>query len=123
PVIRESGGDRSPVTGGTRVTSDRILVEITQEPGKSFLDRMIALVEGASRRKTPNEIALNILLAGLTLIFMIVVATTIMKISVNPASRMLSAISFGVLRREAPSTSAIMRSMKDWPGSWVISTM
>jgi K+-transporting ATPase ATPase B chain len=75
PVIRESGGDRSAVTGGTRVTSDRIVVEITQEPGKSFLDRMIALVEGAERRKTPNEIALNILLAGLTLIFMIVVVT------------------------------------------------
>ncbi len=75
PVIRESGGDRSAVTGGTRVTSDRIVVEITQEPGQSFLDRMIALVEGAARRKTPNEIALNILLAGLTLIFMIVVAT------------------------------------------------
>jgi potassium-transporting ATPase ATP-binding subunit len=75
PVIRESGGDRSAVTGGTRVLSDRIVVEITQEPGQSFLDRMIALVEGAERRKTPNEIALNILLAGLTLIFMIVVAT------------------------------------------------
>jgi K+-transporting ATPase ATPase B chain len=75
PVIRESGGDRSAVTGGTRVLSDRILVEITQEPGHSFLDRTIALVEGAARRKTPNEIALNILLAGLTLIFMIVVAT------------------------------------------------
>ena len=75
PVIRESGGDRSAVTGGTRVTSDRIVVEITQEPGQSFLDRMIALVEGAERRKTPNEIALNILLAALTLIFMIVVAT------------------------------------------------
>jgi K+-transporting ATPase ATPase B chain len=75
PVIRESGGDRSAVTGGTRVTSDRIVVEITQEPGKSFLERMIALVEGAERRKTPNEIALNILLAGLTLVFMIVVAT------------------------------------------------
>ncbi len=75
PVIRESGGDRSAVTGGTRVLSDRILVEITQEPGHSFLDRMIALVEGAQRRKTPNEIALGILLAGLTLIFMIVVAT------------------------------------------------
>src|SRR5579883_1081570 len=75
PVIRESGGDRSAVTGGTRVTSDRIVVEITQEPGKSFLDRMIALVEGAERRKTPNEIALNILLAGLTLIFLIVVVT------------------------------------------------
>src|SRR5664280_2329333 len=75
PVIRESGGDRSAVTGGTRVLSDRIVVEITQEPGQSVLDRMIALVEGASRRKTPNEIALNILLAALTLIFMIVVAT------------------------------------------------
>jgi K+-transporting ATPase ATPase B chain len=75
PVIRESGGDRSAVTGGTRVTSDRIVVEITQEPGRSFLDRMIALVEGAERRKTPNEVALNILLAALTLIFIIVVAT------------------------------------------------
>src|SRR5664279_4975362 len=75
PVIRESGGDRSAVTGGTRVLSDRIVVQITQEPGHSFLDRMISLVEGAARRKTPNEIALNILLAGLTLIFMIVVAT------------------------------------------------
>jgi potassium-transporting ATPase ATP-binding subunit len=75
PVIRESGGDRSAVTGGTRVLSDRIVVEITQEPGHSFLDRMIGLVEGAARRKTPNEIALNILLAGLTLVFMIVVAT------------------------------------------------
>ena len=75
PVIRESGGDRSAVTGGTRVLSDQITVEITQEPGHSFLDRMIALVEGAARRKTPNEIALNILLAGLTLIFMVVTAT------------------------------------------------
>src|SRR5579863_414429 len=75
PVIRESGGDRSAVTGGTRVTSDQLIIEITQEPGQSFIERMIALVEGAERRKTPNEIALNILLAGLTLIFMIVVAT------------------------------------------------
>jgi K+-transporting ATPase ATPase B chain len=75
PVIRESGGDRSAVTGGTRVLSDRIVVQITQDPGHSFLDRMITLVEGAERRKTPNEIALNILLAGLTLVFMIVVAT------------------------------------------------
>jgi K+-transporting ATPase ATPase B chain len=73
PVVRESGGDRSAVTGGTRVLSDRIVVEITQEPGQSFLDRMIALVEGAERRKTPNEIALNILLAGLTLVFLMVV--------------------------------------------------
>jgi potassium-transporting ATPase ATP-binding subunit len=73
PVIREAGGDRSAVTGGTRVLSDRVVVEITQEPGQSFLDRMIALVEGADRRKTPNEIALGILLAGLTLIFLAVV--------------------------------------------------
>jgi K+-transporting ATPase ATPase B chain len=73
PVIREAGGDRSAVTGGTRVLSDRIVVEITQEPGKSFLDRMIALVEGAERRKTPNEIALGILLAALTLVFMFVI--------------------------------------------------
>ena len=64
PVIRESGGDRSAVTGGTRVLSDRIVVRVTSQPGESFLDRMIALVEGASRQKTPNEIALDILLAG-----------------------------------------------------------
>ncbi len=75
PVIREAGGDRSAVTGGTRVLSDRIVVEITQEPGRSFLDRMIALVEGAERRKTPNEIALGILLAALTLIFIVVVVS------------------------------------------------
>jgi K+-transporting ATPase ATPase B chain len=73
PVIREAGGDRSAVTGSTKVLSDRIVVEITQEPGKSFLDRMIALVEGAERRKTPNEVALGILLAALTLVFMLVV--------------------------------------------------
>ncbi len=72
PVIRESGGDRSAVTGGTRVVSDRIVVQITTDPGESFLDRMIALVEGAKRQKTPNEIALTILLVGLTLIFLIV---------------------------------------------------
>lgn len=74
-VIRESGGDRSAVTGGTRVMSDRIVVRITADPGETFLDRMIALVEGAKRQKTPNEIALTILLVGLTLIFLIVVAT------------------------------------------------
>jgi potassium-transporting ATPase ATP-binding subunit len=73
PVIRESGGDRSAVTGGTRVLSDRLVVEVTQEPGQSFLDRMIALVEGVERRKTPNEIALNILLAALTLVFLVVI--------------------------------------------------
>ncbi|HEY1843085.1 MAG TPA: potassium-transporting ATPase subunit KdpB [Mycobacterium sp.] len=75
PVIRESGGDRSAVTGGTTVLSDRIVVKITQEPGKSFIDRMIALVEGANRQKTPNEIALNILLAALTIIFVFAVVT------------------------------------------------
>jgi K+-transporting ATPase ATPase B chain len=75
PVIRESGGDRSAVTGGTRVLSDWIVVRITSNPGQTFLDRMIALVEGAVRQKTPNEIALNILLAGLTLVFLLVVVT------------------------------------------------
>lgn len=75
PVIRESGGDRSAVTGGTTVLSDRIVVQITQKPGESFVDRMIALVEGANRQKTPNEIALNILLAALTIIFVFAVAT------------------------------------------------
>ena len=75
PVIREAGGDRSAVTGGTRLLSDHLVVEVTQEPGKSFLDRMIALVEGAERRKTPNEIALNILLAGLTITFLAAVVT------------------------------------------------
>ncbi len=75
PVIRESGGDRSAVTGGTRVLSDQIVVRVTQRPGESFLDRMIALVEGSSRQKTPNEIALDILLVGLTAIFLIAVAT------------------------------------------------
>jgi potassium-transporting ATPase ATP-binding subunit len=75
PVIRESGGDRSAVTGGTKVLSDRIVVQITSKPGETFIDRMIALVEGASRQKTPNEIALNILLASLTIIFMLAVIT------------------------------------------------
>ena len=75
PVIREAGGDRSAVTAGTRVISDEIRVRVTQEPGQGFLDRMIALVEGAQRQKTPNEIALTILLVGLTIIFLIAVAT------------------------------------------------
>jgi K+-transporting ATPase ATPase B chain len=75
PVIRESGGDRSSVTGGTRVLSDRVVVRVSSKPGESFLDRMIALVEGASRQKTPNEIALNILLAGLTIIFLLATVT------------------------------------------------
>ncbi len=75
PVIRESGGDRCAVTGGTKVLSDRIVVQITQTPGESFIDRMISLVEGANRQKTPNEIALNILLGALTLIFLMAVVT------------------------------------------------
>ncbi len=75
PVIREAGGDRSAVTGGTRLLSDRLVIEVTQEPGQSFLDRMIALVEGAERRKTPNEIALNILLAALTITFLAATVT------------------------------------------------
>lgn len=75
PVIRESGGDRSAVTGGTRVVSDWLKLRVTARPGESFLDRMIAMVEGASRQKTPNEVALNILLVGMTIIFLIVVVT------------------------------------------------
>src|SRR5207244_11347167 len=77
PVIRESGGDRSSVTGGTKVLSDRIVVRITADPGQSFLDRMIALVEGAARQKTPNEIALHILLVGLTLVFLFACVTLV----------------------------------------------
>lgn len=75
PVIREAGGDKSSVTGGTKVLSDKIKVVVTTRPGESFLDKMIALVEGASRQKTPNEIALTILLAAFTLVFVIVCIT------------------------------------------------
>src|SRR6185437_4873861 len=75
PVLRESGGDRSAVTGGTKVLSDQLIIRITADPGGTFLDRMIALVEGASRQKTPNEIALTILLSGLTIIFLLAIAT------------------------------------------------
>src|SRR5207249_3071250 len=75
PVIRESGGDRSAVTGGTKVLSDRIVIKITTKPGETFIDRMINLVEGAARQKTPNEIALNILLASLTIVFLLAVVT------------------------------------------------
>jgi K+-transporting ATPase ATPase B chain len=77
PVIRESGGDRSAVTGGTKVLSDRIVVRIGVDPGESFLDRMIGLVEGAARQKTPNEIALHILLVGLTLVFLFACVTLV----------------------------------------------
>ena len=75
PVIREAGGDRSAVTGGTRVLSDRIVIRVAADPGEGFIDRMIALVEGAERRKTPNEIALHILLVALTLVFLLAVVT------------------------------------------------
>ncbi|MGO4490269.1 potassium-transporting ATPase subunit KdpB [Microbacterium sp. 2RAF4] len=92
PVIRESGGDRSAVTGGTRVLSDRIVVRVTSKPGETFVDRMIALVEGASRQRTPNEIALNILLASLSIIFVVVV------LALNPiASYAASPVSIPVL--------------------------
>ncbi len=92
PVVRESGGDRSAVTGGTRVLSDRIVVRITSQPGETFVDRMIALVEGASRQRTPNEIALSILLASLSIVFVIVVLT------LNPiASYAASPVSIPVL--------------------------
>ena len=74
-MIREAGGDRSSVTGGTQVLSDWIIVEVTANPGEAFLDRMIALVEGAKRQKTPNEIALDILLAALTIVFLLATAT------------------------------------------------
>lgn len=92
PVVRESGGDRSSVTGGTRVLSDRLLVRITSTPGQTFVDRMIALVEGASRRKTPNEVALDVLLATLTLVFLVVTLT------LNPlASSVAPPVSLAVL--------------------------
>ena len=92
PVVRESGGDRSAVTGGTRVLSDRIVVRITSQPGETFVDRMIALVEGADRQRTPNEIALNILLASLSIVFLVVV------LALNPiASYSASPVSIPVL--------------------------
>ncbi len=92
PVVRESGGDRSAVTGGTRVLSDRIVVRITSQPGETFVDRMIALVEGAARQRTPNEIALNVLLASLSIVFVVVVLT------LNPlASYAASPVSIPVL--------------------------
>ena len=94
PVIRESGGDRSAVTGGTRVLSDSVRVKITSNPGETFLDRMIALVEGAQRQKTPNEIALNILIAGLTLIFLLAVdfAATISPVTASTSAGVRCAV-------------------------------
>src|SRR5580704_7419580 len=99
PVIRESGGDRSAVTGGTRVLSDEIKVRITSNPGETFLDRMISLVEGASRQKTPNEIALNILLAGLTIIFLLAVVTLLVCLIPTTIGGLLSAIGIAGMDR------------------------
>src|SRR5690606_5287336 len=89
PVIRESGGDRSSVTGGTKVLSDWLVVRISVNPGETFLDRMISMVEGAKRQKTPNEIALNILLAALTIVFLLAAATLLpfSKYAVNAAGQ------------------------------------
>jgi potassium-transporting ATPase ATP-binding subunit len=103
PVIRESGGDRSAVTGGTRVLSDGIVVKITTRPGESFIDRMIALVEGADRQKTPNEIALNILLAGLTIAFVLAV-TTLQPFAVYSSAHQSIIVLVGLLVCLAPTT-------------------
>jgi K+-transporting ATPase ATPase B chain len=109
PVIRESGGDRSAVTGGTRVLSDRIVVKISTTPGESFIDRMIALVEGADRQKTPNEIALNILLAGLTLVFILAV-TTLQPFAIYSAAPQSIIVLIGLLVCLAPTTIGALLS-------------
>jgi K+-transporting ATPase ATPase B chain len=109
PVIREAGGDRSAVTAGTRVISDHIKVRVTQEPGQGFLDRMIALVEGAERQKTPNEIALTILLVGLTIIFLIAVAT-IPSFASYAGGRIPVAILAALLITLIPTTIAALLS-------------
>jgi K+-transporting ATPase ATPase B chain len=109
PVIREAGGDRSAVTGGTRLLSDFLVVEVTQEPGKSFLDRMIALVEGAERRKTPNEIALNILLAGLTITFLAAVVT-LQPFAIYAGSRQSQTVLIALLVALIPTTIGALLS-------------
>ena len=109
PVIREAGGDRSAVTGGTRLLSDQLVVEVTQEPGKSFLDRMIALVEGAERRKTPNEIALNILLAGLTITFLAAV-TTLQPYAIYAGSPQSMTVMIALLVALIPTTIGALLS-------------
>ena len=103
PVVRESGGDRSAVTGGTRVLSDSIVVRVTANPGETFLDRMIALVEGAQRQKTPNEIALSILLSGLTIVFLIAVAT-LLPLTVYAGARTTVTILIALLVCLIPTT-------------------
>src|SRR6478736_2808221 len=109
PVIREAGGDRSAVTGGTKLLSDRLVIEVTQEPGQSFLDRMIALVEGAERRKTPNEIALNILLAGLTITFLAAVVT-LQPYAVYAHSRQSQTVLIALLVALIPTTIGALLS-------------
>jgi len=109
PVIRESGGDRSSVTGGTRVLSDGIVVKISTKPGESFIDRMIALVEGANRQKTPNEIALNILLAGLTIAFVLAV-TTLQPFAVYSNAHQSIIVLVGLLVCLAPTTIGALLS-------------
>ncbi|MFI2105410.1 potassium-transporting ATPase subunit KdpB [Isoptericola sp. NPDC019693] len=109
PVIRESGGDRSAVTGGTRVLSDRIVVRITSKPGETFVDRMIALVEGASRQKTPNEVALSILLASLSIVF-VVVALTLNPIASYAASPVSVAVLVALLVCLIPTTIGALLS-------------
>ena len=110
PVIREAGGDRSGVTGGTRVLSDRIVVQITPRPGKSFLDRMIALVEGAIRQRTPNEIALSLVLSAFTLIFLIVTA------ALWPMARHTELYMSGLSRRSRRTASA--PTSRRWSRCW-----
>jgi potassium-transporting ATPase ATP-binding subunit len=109
PVIREAGGDRSAVTGGTKLLSDRLVIQVTQEPGRSFLDRMIALVEGAERRKTPNEIALNILLAGLTITFLVAVAT-LQPFAIYAGSRQSETVLIALLVALIPTTIGALLS-------------
>jgi K+-transporting ATPase ATPase B chain len=108
PVIRESGGDRSSVTGGTRVLSDWLIVEVTANPGEAFLDRMISLVEGARRQKTPNEIALDILLAAMTIIFLLATATLLpFSISSVGAAGQGSPVTVTVLVRYLSASSQL----------------
>jgi K+-transporting ATPase ATPase B chain len=109
PVIREAGGDRSAVTGGTKLLSDKLVIEVTQEPGKSFLDRMIALVEGAERRKTPNEIALNILLAGLTITFLAAVVT-LRPYAIYAATQLSQTVLIALLVALIPTTIGALLS-------------
>jgi K+-transporting ATPase ATPase B chain len=118
PVIRESGGDRSAVTGGTRVTSDWIRVRITASQGSTFLDRMIALVEGAVRQKTPNEIALNILLTGMTLIF-VFATVTIPSFASYPGGAVSVVVLVALIRHPDPDDHwrAIVSDRHRWDGS------